>query len=94
MIAYVNLVALCVICGWSTWCVLSPFVKDGIIGKLIFSTLSISSLAVLLGGDNLAYALLNSSIAAVGVRHVFMRHAWKHVVKYFRCAVCPERKLK
>lgn len=94
MINYVNLAAVVVICAWSTWCVLSPFVKDGIIGKFIFSCLSISSLAVVLGGDSLAFTMMNCSIAAVGVRHLWMRHAWKHVVKYFRCAVCPERKFK
>lgn len=94
MIGYINMLALCVICAWSTWCVLSPSVRDGIIGKVMFSSLSISSVSVVLGGDSLAYTMMNASIAAIGVRHVFMRHAWKHVVKYFRCAVCPERKLK
>lgn len=92
-----NIAATAVIFVWSTWCVLSPSVNDGIIGKLIFSLAALSALGVMCGhigeqseGHRTSAALLNLSMALMGVRHVTMKYLWPRIVRAMRCIDCPK----
>ena len=92
MIGYLNLAALLMICVWATWCALCPRIRDGIIGKVIFATVALSALAIVLGSNGPAATMtLNISMAAVGMRHMWMRYFWKRIVRRYRCATCPEK---
>lgn len=73
----INFIAVLVIFIWSSWCVVYSGVKDGIVGKLFFSLVAISALAVIIHTVNGHYAqrpfiTMNVSIALVGARHVFL----------------------
>ena len=77
MLFIVNAVAAAVICVWATWCVLSPNVNDGIVGKLIFSCTALAAFAC---ATSPAYELhtepevtLNVCLALLGIRHWMMR---------------------
>lgn len=70
----INRISAAVICFLATWCVLSPCVKDGIVGKLLFSILAIAAF-VTLGADTKTphpapELAMNAAIAMLCIRHV------------------------
>lgn len=81
-----NAIAATVLFAWSTWCILSPNFNDGIIGKLIFSVLSISCFVVIdqaIAGQPSNPVVINTialALAALCIRHWFMVHVWPHIV--------------
>lgn len=86
----INSIACGLIALWATWCVLSGKVRDGILGKLIYSTIAISGYVVMARNQTLFFAPTNAgltlhvSLALAGVRHVFMV-TWWLTVKAWLC---------
>ncbi len=79
-----------IVCGlialWATWCVLSGRVRDGVIGKLIYSAIAISGFVVMSRNQNIfiigpttAGITLHVSLALAGMRHIFMVTFWQPV---------------
>ncbi|GLY59283.1 hypothetical protein KU74_12285 [Pectobacterium brasiliense] len=69
-IAYVTILL------WSGWCVFSDHVKDGVVGKLMYSALSISCMGALIGGsgsDRQADSIILLCIAMIGIRHFVLK---------------------
>lgn len=81
----INSIACGLIALWATWCVLSGKVRDGILGKLIYSTIAISGFVVMARNQTLFFGPTNAgltlhvSLALAGVRHVFMVTWWLKV---------------
>ncbi len=81
----INSIACGLIALWATWCVLSGKVRDGILGKLIYSAIAISGFVVMARnqsiffGPTTAGVTLHVSLALAGVRHVFMVTWWQRV---------------
>lgn len=81
----ISSIACGLIALWATWCVLSGKVRDGILGKLIYSTIAISGFVVMTRSQNIfigattAGLTLHVSLALAGVRHVFMVIWWQRV---------------
>lgn len=68
---------------WSSWCVVSPKIDDGIIGKLFFMLVALASVSTLMGSDcapNWVYL----GVALVFVRAAFLAHVWPHIVAYLQ----------
>ncbi len=81
----INSIACGLISLWATWCVLSGKVRDGILGKLIYTAISISGFVVMARSQNVFFGpttsglTLHVSLALAGVRHVFMVTYWQRV---------------
>jgi hypothetical protein len=81
----INSIACGLIALWATWCVLSGRVRDGILGKLIYSTIAISGFVVMTRNQNIfigpttAGLTLHVSLALAGLRHIFMVIWWQRV---------------
>jgi hypothetical protein len=81
----INSIACGLIALWATWCVLSGRVRDGILGKLIYSTIAISGFVVMTRNQNIfigpttAGLTLHVSLALAGLRHIFMVIWWLRV---------------
>jgi len=81
----INSIACGLIALWATWCVLSGKVRDGILGKLIYSTIAISGFVVMsrnqeiFFGPTTAGLTLHVSLALAGARHIFMVTYWRPV---------------
>ena len=81
----INSVACGLIAAWATWCVLSGKVRDGILGKLIYSTIAITGFVVMVRSQNIflgpttAGLTLHVALALAGVRHLFMVTYWQRV---------------
>lgn len=58
---------------WSSYCVLSPRVHDGLAGKLLFSTVAIAAAAKLMGASSYADAVLVWALALLGARQFFLK---------------------
>ncbi|MBJ2265114.1 hypothetical protein [Pseudomonas sp. MF6787] len=81
----INSIACGLIALWATWCVLSGKVRDGILGKLIYSTIAITGFVVMVRSQNIFFGpttaglTLNVSLALAGARHIFMVTWWSGV---------------
>ncbi|MHC3822911.1 hypothetical protein [Pseudomonas sp. G3-19] len=82
----INSIACGLIALWATWCVLSGRVRDGILGKLIYSAIAISGFVVMSRNQNIfiigpttAGITLHVSLALAGMRHIFMVIWWRRV---------------
>jgi hypothetical protein len=81
----INSIASGLIALWATWCVLSGRVRDGILGKLIYSAIAISGFVVMTRNQNIFFGpttaglTLHVSLALAGVRHIFMVIWWQRV---------------
>jgi len=81
----INSIACGLIALWATWCVLSGRVRDGILGKLIYSTVAISGFVVMTRSQNVFFGpttaglTLHMALALAGLRHIFMVIWWARV---------------
>lgn len=82
----INSSACGLIALWATWCVLRGRVRDGILGKLIYSAIAISGFVVMSRNQNIfiigpttAGITLHVSLALAGMRHIFMVICWRRV---------------
>ena len=76
-----SMLAAVVTFAWATWCVFSPAVHDGVIGKVIYSTIALASFAIIAGSHISAAPMvtLNLCLAALAVRHFLLRTIWPHI---------------
>lgn len=72
----ISMVAVGVLVVHAVWCLLCKRVSDGIIGKFLYGLLSLAALAYLSQPDAYATAMLHSSLAAIAVRHFWMKTYW------------------
>jgi hypothetical protein len=81
----INSIACGLIAFWATWCVLSGKVRDGILGKLIYSAIAISGFVVMTRNQNIFFdptsagVTLHVALALAGLRHIFMVIWWLRV---------------
>lgn len=93
----VNAVAVCIIVLWAFWCLVSRRVSDGIVGKVLYLLLTLAALGALSrpGAVAATTEALNCSIAAIGVRHFWMKTFWPKLkaclIHKIRCATCPHK---
>lgn len=92
-----NTIAADLIFVWAAWCVLSKKVNDGIVGKVIFSALSIAAFAVFSSGiqgkfNQPAEVAMNVSVAGLAIRHFWMRHYWADIRKIIFPSYRPMRR--
>jgi hypothetical protein len=84
----INSIACGLIALWATWCVLSGKVRDGIVGKIIYSAIAISGFVVMTRNQTLFFGptnaglTLHASLCLAGVRHMFMVTYWPAVKKW------------
>jgi len=67
------LAACAIVFTWSSYCVLSPRVHDGLIGKLLFSTAAVAAAAQLMGAAHYTAAVLAWALALLCVRQCFLK---------------------
>lgn len=84
----INSMACGVILLWSIWSVLVKRDSAGLVGTTLYATLSISSLAVIVGpqwafGPQIADVTMHSSMAALALRQMALTHWWDPVLHYF-----------
>ncbi len=60
----------------AVWCLLCKRVSDGIVGKLLYGLLSLSALAYISCPDQYSTEILHVSLAAIAVRHFWMKTYW------------------
>lgn len=75
----VSLIAVGLIVVHSVWCFLCPRVSDGVLGKVLYLSLSLAAFAFLSNPSPTSQALLNFSFAAIGIRHWWMKTYWLSV---------------
>lgn len=96
----INSIACGLIAFWATWCVLSGKVRDGIIGKLIYSAIAISGFVVtardqsIFLGQTPSVLTLHVTLALAGARHIFMVTCWQRVKVWLCHALHCEHCLK
>jgi hypothetical protein len=97
----VNVIACAILLIWACWACLNPNVNDGVLGKFIFGCVALAALSVILGNTTQGIkpsgpgTTLHCAIAALGLRHVFLKHCWPQVKQRIQnrilCATCPRR---
>lgn len=98
----IDSIACGMIALWAFWCVVSGKVRDGILGKLIYSTIAISAYVavsdenIFLLGQTISGVTLHLALALAGLRHLFMVTYWKRVKAWLcrslnceHCLSCP-----
>lgn len=94
-----SLIAVVIVGVHSFWCLLSRRVSDGIIGKVLYLCVVLSAFGVFShpGAIN-ATEVFNCSIAAISIRHFYMKVFWPSiklkVINRIRCATCPHKEVK
>lgn len=74
-----SLIAVGVLVVHAVWCLLCKRVSDGIVGKLLYGLLSLAALAYVSDPSSHSQTLLNVSMAAVAVRHWWMKTYWQRI---------------
>lgn len=92
----INMAIVAVIGLHSVWCLLSRRVSDGVVGKVLYLLLALAVLGVLSNpGSMVEQMTLNASMAAIAVRHWFMKTFWPRIrrkmLNRIRCATCPHK---
>lgn len=76
----ISMIAVGVLVVHAVWCLLCKRVSDGIVGKLLYGLLSLAALAYLSRPNSYgATAVLHSSLAAIAVRHFWMKTYWLRI---------------
>lgn len=99
----INSIACGLIALWAAWCVLSGKVRDGILGKLIYSIIAISAFVVMARNQNIFFGpttagvTFHVALCMAGVRHMFMVTCWLRVKAWLcrtlnceQCMGCPK----
>lgn len=91
----INLIAVSVIALHGFWCLLSRRVSDGCVGKVLYLLLILAALGVISNPGQHSEVALNCTVAAIGVRHFWMKTIFPHIRAYvvnrIRCATCPHK---
>lgn len=101
ILEYVNALAAGVIALWASWAVLSGKVRDGVIGKILYSIIALSGYAILARSDrmfftpNTAGVTMHVALALAGIRHMFVITCWPRVKRWIcrrlDCAPCSRK---
>ena len=82
----VSLIAVGLIVVHAIWCLLSPRVSDGVLGKLLYLLLSLAAFAFISRPSAFSQMMLNLSFAGIAVRHWWMKTYWARVKRrIMRC---------
>lgn len=76
-----SLIAVGVLVVHAVWCLLCKRVSDGILGKLLYLCVSLAALSYISNPGAHTQELLNVSIAAIAVRHWFMKTYWGRILR-------------
>ena len=82
ILEYINSYSAGVIALWATWCILSGKVRDGVVGKIIYTVIALSGYAILARNERMFFSptiagtTLYVSLALAGARHWFMVMYW------------------
>lgn len=60
----------------AVWCLLCKRVSDGIVGKVLYGLLSLAALAYMSRPDVYATEMLHAVLAAIAIRHFWMKSYW------------------
>lgn len=71
-----SMIAVGVLVVHAVWCMLYKRVSDGVMGKVLYGLLSLAALSYLSTPDAYAASLLHASLAAIAVRHFWMKTYW------------------
>lgn len=88
ILEYTNALAAGVIALWASWAVLSGKVRDGVIGKILYSIIALSGYAILARSDrmfftpNTAGVTMHVALAMAGLRHMFVVTYWPRVKRW------------
>lgn len=75
----VSLIAVGSIIVHAIWCLLSSRVSDGVLGKLLYLTLSLAAFAFISNPSPFSQMLLNIGFASIAIRHWWMKTYWANV---------------
>jgi len=81
----IHRVAAACIFLWAGFCVFCDVVKDGVIGRVLFTLLALAAFAVVLtpylpaSHAIRATVMMNCLVAAVGFRHAWMKLIWPYI---------------
>ena len=74
-----SLIAVGILVIHAMWCLLSPRVSDGILGKVLYLLMSLAAFGYMSRPSPLSQMLLNVSFACIALRHWWMKTYWKKV---------------
>ena len=89
--------SVAMISTWAMWAIFSKRVRDGVVGKLIYSVIAISGYALTVRGElpwiaSTAGATFLASLACAGVRHIVVVMWWAQVqawlCRHLKCEHC------
>lgn len=102
ILEYVNALAAGAIALWASWAVLSGKVRDGVVGKILYSIIALSGYAILARSDrmfftpNTAGVTMHVALALAGIRHMFVITYWPRVKRWIcrrlDCDLCKQSK--
>lgn len=75
----ISMIAVGVLVVHAVWCLLCHRVSDGVLGKVLYALVSLGALAYLNEPGPLSQDLLNGALAAVAVRHFWMKTYWPSI---------------
>lgn len=102
ILEYINAFSAGLIALWATWAVLSGKVRDGVIGKILYSIIALSGYAILARSDrmfftpNTAGVTMHVALALAGIRHMVVVMYWPRVkrwiCRHLDCDLCKQPK--
>lgn len=82
MLNTINVAAAVVLVVWACWCGFSRSVNDGIVGKLIYFSISVASFGLIRDPMNMrGHTILIVAFAMLGIRHYWLRYVKKQILK-------------
>lgn len=75
----ISMVAVGVLLVHAVWCLFCKRVSDGIVGKALYGLLSLAGLGYLSNPDQGSVTLLLSTLAAISIRHFWMKTYWPSI---------------
>lgn len=75
----VGLVAVGILVVHAMWCLLSPRVSDGIVGKILYLLVCLAAFGYISRPSPVSQMLLNVSFACIALRHWWMKTYWAKV---------------
>lgn len=86
-------VSAAIIAALSFWCVISPKVNDGVVGKCLYVTVSLAALGVACMPNWASLSTLVASIASLWAWNFSTELFWPpiraRIIRRIRCTTCP-----
>lgn len=93
-----NTTFIALITAWAFWAALSNRVRDGIVGKVIYATITLAGFAIVTRAESIyitptvAGVTFHAALACAGMRHIFMVMCWAQVkawiCRHLNCEHC------